>query len=400
MDFLTVEEKIEMILIYGEAGRNLDDAVNIYAQSFPDKIRSRTLFHRTVKQFTTNGSVQPKKRVRRTTVTGGNNEINVAAPTAADTIERNLAQLPRTEPRTPLAATRPTTKRGAGRRNARPLATATRPKPTEIQLGRRNRAVNLKCALTIIVEFVRKVNMDVASAEETVMKCKKPTPFSIEALMSDCGPKKDNRETFPWHHHHHAYLRRPVSPNLAANVVGSESDGSVDMDLAQDLSNRSQKDAGSDLEDDLEESQNSDGTGSAKSRRRRTAFTSEQLLELEREFHAKKYLSLTERSQIASALRLSEVQVKIWFQNRRAKWKRVKAGLGSGGPHQGGPKGQQQHKSKLVVPIPVHVNRFAVRSQHQQLERALGDLAGRVLASHAALRAGLDLHGFHAAPPH
>ncbi|CAH0550210.1 unnamed protein product [Brassicogethes aeneus] len=65
MDFLKVEERIEMILIYGEAGRNLDYAVNIYAQRFPDKIRSRTLFHRTVKQFTTNGSVQPKKRVRR-----------------------------------------------------------------------------------------------------------------------------------------------------------------------------------------------------------------------------------------------------------------------------------------------------------------------------------------------
>uniref|UniRef100_T1GHB5 Homeobox domain-containing protein n=1 Tax=Megaselia scalaris TaxID=36166 RepID=T1GHB5_MEGSC len=46
----------------------------------------------------------------------------------------------------------------------------------------------------------------------------------------------------------------------------------------------------------------------SKSRRRRTAFTSEQLLELEREFHAKKYLSLTERSQIATTLKLSEVQ--------------------------------------------------------------------------------------------
>jgi homeobox protein GBX len=52
------------------------------------------------------------------------------------------------------------------------------------------------------------------------------------------------------------------------------------------------------------------GSGnSTKTRRRRTAFTSEQLLELEREFHAKKYLSLTERSQIAAALKLSEVQV-------------------------------------------------------------------------------------------
>lgn len=55
------------------------------------------------------------------------------------------------------------------------------------------------------------------------------------------------------------------------------------------------------------------GGGSGRARRRRTAFTSEQLLELEREFHAKKYLSLTERSQIATALKLSEVQVRTNF---------------------------------------------------------------------------------------
>ena len=57
--------------------------------------------------------------------------------------------------------------------------------------------------------------------------------------------------------------------------------------------------------------QKSDPNDNSKSRRRRTAFTSEQLLELEREFHAKKYLSLTERSQIATSLKLSEVQVKF-----------------------------------------------------------------------------------------
>ncbi|CAH0558966.1 unnamed protein product [Brassicogethes aeneus] len=77
-------EKIEIILIYEETRRNLDDAVNIYAQRFPEIIRSLTSFHRTVKQFTTNGSVQPKKRVRRATVTGVNNKINVLAATAAN----------------------------------------------------------------------------------------------------------------------------------------------------------------------------------------------------------------------------------------------------------------------------------------------------------------------------
>lgn len=70
--------------------------------------------------------------------------------------------------------------------------------------------------------------------------------------------------------------------------------------------------------DDGEGNMNSSSSGkggamnphsNSKSRRRRTAFTSEQLLELEREFHAKKYLSLTERSQIATTLKLSEVQV-------------------------------------------------------------------------------------------
>ncbi|CRK87026.1 CLUMA_CG000829, isoform A [Clunio marinus] len=122
---------------------------------------------------------------------------------------------------------------------------------------------------------------------------------------------------------------------------------------------------GEDDDDNLENS--TDEPKSAKSRRRRTAFTSEQLLELEREFHAKKYLSLTERSQIATTLKLSEVQIKIWFQNRRAKWKRVKAGLTS---HNMGNRGSSSNGgNKIVVPIPVHVNRFAIRHQHSAMEK-------------------------------
>ena len=62
-----------------------------------------------------------------------------------------------------------------------------------------------------------------------------------------------------------------------------------------------------------------------KIRRRRTAFTSNQLKSLERKFHDKKYLTITERNNLAKGLNLTETQVKTWFQNRRTKWKKQMA---------------------------------------------------------------------------
>ena len=59
-----------------------------------------------------------------------------------------------------------------------------------------------------------------------------------------------------------------------------------------------------------------------KRRRRRTAFTSGQLKSLEHKFTKKKYLSISDRNNLAKSLQLSEAQVKTWFQNRRTKWKK------------------------------------------------------------------------------
>ena len=64
------------------------------------------------------------------------------------------------------------------------------------------------------------------------------------------------------------------------------------------------------------------GREKIKKKKARTTFTGRQIFELEKQFKEKKYLTATERSDMAALLNVTETQVKIWFQNRRTKWKK------------------------------------------------------------------------------
>lgn len=74
------------------------------------------------------------------------------------------------------------------------------------------------------------------SASNEMLNKPVPKPFSIEALISDTGPKRDNSIYNQW--------SSPVAYNSFQHRVyrDTDSEGSLDFDLAQDLSTQSQKD--------------------------------------------------------------------------------------------------------------------------------------------------------------
>ncbi|CAL1526454.1 unnamed protein product [Lymnaea stagnalis] len=113
--------------------------------------------------------------------------------------------------------------------------------------------------------------------------------------------------------------------------LNTSSPGSDD-DYALDMAHLRRRDAQSgQMDSDCGESNFSsnmgkkssmDDTSRIKRKRCRASFTHAQVYELERRFRHQRYLSGPERAELAQSLKLTETQVKIWFQNRRYKTKK------------------------------------------------------------------------------
>ncbi|KAM4663417.1 homeobox protein CHOX-CAD-like [Discoglossus pictus] len=68
----------------------------------------------------------------------------------------------------------------------------------------------------------------------------------------------------------------------------------------------------------------STATGKTRTKEKyRVVYTDHQRLELEKEFHYSRYITIRRKTELAANLQLSERQIKIWFQNRRAKERKL-----------------------------------------------------------------------------
>lgn len=140
-----------------------------------------------------------------------------------------------------------------------------------------------------------------------------PLPDVIEVAEAESKSIRDGSSAS--HDGHH-----PRSSNgLRSSATDEES---TDKESTKGIGSSSYK---------KKKSSNSDSKA-GKPRRARTAFTYEQLVALENKFKTTRYLSVCERLNLALSLRLTETQVKIWFQNRRTKWKKQNPGMDANSP--------------------------------------------------------------------
>lgn len=113
-----------------------------------------------------------------------------------------------------------------------------------------------------------------------------------------------------------------MSPDSTSPTVSERSYGPGVPSSGPDAKSLSQENDEGEDEIGVEDNDTASNQGSTpgqghKKRKRRVLFSKAQTYELERRFRQQRYLSAPEREHLASIIRLTPTQVKIWFQNHR-----------------------------------------------------------------------------------
>ncbi|XP_049699111.2 homeobox protein ceh-19 [Helicoverpa armigera] len=147
-------------------------------------------------------------------------------------------------------------------------------------------------------------------------------PFSIENLLADKFEKQTDfvNEANASTSGVNCELKSSFVSDVTENI-DSDDDASSNSSENVDVESSTVGDAQEFLDIKSTDYQQS-GSCSSRGKRARTAFSAQQIKSLEAEFEKNRYLSVAARGRLARQLRLTETQIKIWFQNRRTKWKR------------------------------------------------------------------------------